>query len=95
MQSLVRTGGFAWSASAAVSIWLGAGVAAFGQAGAEVSYTAMIVELCRQYAAAVTGMPADLMFDQCVLQRHCRASSGSSGYQCEMPGPMTWLGGGY
>jgi hypothetical protein len=52
-------------------------------------------QICRQYAAAQTGMPADLMFKQCMSERHCRVASGSSAYQCEMPGPMTWHGGGY
>jgi hypothetical protein len=40
-------------------------------------------------------MPADLMFNQCMSERHCRVSSGTSAYHCELPGPMTWHGGGY
>jgi hypothetical protein len=54
------------------------------------SYTATMEEICRQYATATaqTGMPADLMFQQCMAERHCRIPSGSAGYQCEPPGPM-------
>jgi hypothetical protein len=52
-------------------------------------------ELCRQYADAQVGMPVDLMFNQCMSERHCRLPSGSSTYRCELPGPMTWHGGGY
>src|SRR5262249_48117335 len=58
------------------------------------NYTALIQQICRQYAAAQTGMPVDLMFSQCMSERHCRVS-GAAGYQCEVPGPMTWHGGGY
>jgi hypothetical protein len=54
------------------------------------SYTATMEEICRQYATATaqTGMPADLMFQQCMAERHCRIRSGSADYQCEPPGPM-------
>jgi hypothetical protein len=71
--------------------------AANGQtvAGASSSYTAMIVEICQQYATEVVGFPANAAFSQCMLQRHCWRASSSSGYQCEEPGPMTWHGGGY
>jgi hypothetical protein len=58
-------------------------------------YAAVIEQICRQYASAQTGMPTELMFNQCMSERRCRPSSGSSGYQCELPGPMTWHGGGY
>jgi hypothetical protein len=58
-------------------------------------YTGMVEQICRQYATAQTGMPADLMFNQCMSERRCRASSYAPGYQCEPPGPMTWHGGGY
>jgi len=53
-------------------------------------YTAMIETICRQYAAAVaqSGLPANLMFSQCMTERHCQVSPGSLHYQCEMPGPM-------
>jgi hypothetical protein len=66
-----------------------------GQTGSTLSYTDMTLELCRQYAAAVSGMPANLAFDQCMTERHCRVSAGSTLYQCETPGPMSWHGGGY
>jgi hypothetical protein len=58
-------------------------------------YSGLIEQICRQYADAQIGMPADLMFNQCMSERHCRVSSGSSAYHCELPGPMTWHGGGY
>jgi hypothetical protein len=58
-------------------------------------YTALVQQICEQYAAAVTGMPSDLMFKQCMSERHCSMSPGSAGYQCQLPGPMTWHGGGY
>jgi hypothetical protein len=58
-------------------------------------YTALMQQICRQYADAQTGMPADLMFNQCMSERHCRVGSSSSAYRCELPGPMTWHGGGY
>jgi hypothetical protein len=71
------------------------GIVASGQTGSGVPHTAMIEVLCRQYAAALVGVPADPAFDQCMVERHCRVSAGSSGYQCELPQPMSWHGGGY
>jgi hypothetical protein len=68
------------------------GVAPASQAD---DYTAMVQRICRQCAAALTGMPPDMMFDRCMSERHCRVSSGATGYQCELPGPLTWHGGGY
>jgi len=86
----------AWYANAAAAlIWLAAG-AANRQTGPGVAYdrAALIQAICRQYASAQSGMPADLMFNQCMFERHCWVSPGSSGYQCKLPGPMTWHGGG-
>jgi hypothetical protein len=81
----------------AALIWLAMGAPAGGQTGPVDSYTAMVQALCREYAAATvqSGMPADVMFNQCMAQRHCWAPDGSSTYQCEAPGPLTWHGGGY
>lgn len=79
----------------AALILLLAGAAASGQTDPEIAYPAAIETLCRQYAAAQVGMPADLAFDQCMLARHCRVSPGSPHYRCELPGPMAWHGGGY
>jgi hypothetical protein len=62
--------------------------------GQAYDYTASIQQICRNYAAAVTGMAPDLMFKQCMSERHCWMAE-SAGYQCELPGPMTWHGGGY
>lgn len=88
----------AWRASASAAlIWLVAGAAADGQTNPGGGYDgAVAIEaLCREYAAAQRGMPADLMFNQCMEERHCRVSAGGSGYQCEAPGPLSWHGGGY
>jgi hypothetical protein len=78
-------------------IWLVTCSAASGQTGPDDadSYTAMIEGICRQYAAAVTGMPPGRMFAQCMAERHCWILSGSASYQCEPPQPMSWHGGGY
>jgi hypothetical protein len=77
-------------------IFLCTSTAAFAQRPSRpYDYTVLMREICRQYANAQIGMPADLMFNQCMSERHCRVSSGSSTYQCELPGPMTWHGGGY
>jgi hypothetical protein len=77
-------------------IFLCASAAALAQTPSQSSdYAALMQGICRQYADAQVGMPADLMFNQCMSERHCRVSSGSSTYRCELPGPMTWHGGGY
>jgi hypothetical protein len=79
-----------------VIVFLCTGPAAFAQRPSQSDgYAASIEQICRQYAAAQTGMPADLMFKQCMFERHCRVSAGSAGYQCERPGPLEWHGGGY
>jgi hypothetical protein len=83
------------SALWAALLLLTTGVVASGQTDSDVAYAAMIEALCRGYAAAQVGMPADSAFDQCMLARHCRAAPRPSGYQCEMPQPMSWHGGGY
>src|SRR5215472_14996357 len=59
---------------AAALVWLAASAAASAQTGAGDAYgrAAAIEAICRQYAAAQTGMPADLMFRQCMSERHCR-----------------------
>jgi hypothetical protein len=66
--------------------------AASGETGRDAAsdYTAMTETICRQYATAIaqSGMPANLMFNQCMTERHCQVSAGSSRYHCEMPGPM-------
>jgi hypothetical protein len=77
-------------------ILLCAGATALARGPSQIdSYTALMEQICRNYATEQRGMPADLMFQQCMAKRHCRVSSGASGYQCEMPGPMSWHGGGY
>jgi hypothetical protein len=77
-------------------IFLCTSAAALAQTPSQSSdYAALMQKICRQYADAQVGMQADLMFNQCMSERHCRVSSGSSAYRCELPGPMTWHGGGY
>ena len=65
--------------------------AARGETGrnATSDYATMIETICRQYATAIaqSGMPANLMFNQCMTERHCQVSAGSPRYHCEMPGP--------
>jgi len=80
----------------AIGLLLCAGGPTLAQASRQAyDYTALVQQICEQYAAAVTGMPRDLMFKQCMSERHCWTPSGYTGYQCELPGPMTWHGGGY
>src|SRR5689334_18864305 len=91
-----RTGLFSHLTAAAL-FWLVSGGPASGQTGLGGAdrYTASIAEICRQYATAVKGMPGDMMFNQCMSERHCHTSAGTAGYRCEMPGPLQWHGGGY
>lgn len=75
----------------AALIGLAAGSASAETGGAApFDYTTVIETICRQYAAAVaqSGMPASLMFSQCMAERHCYVSPASQRYHCEMPGPM-------
>ena len=69
--------------------------AANGQGGTDLAFTQGNETLCRQYAAAVSGIPTDQMFDLCMAERHCRRVSGPYGYRCELPEPLNWHGGGY
>jgi len=83
------------AALTAVIFLCGGGAALTQQLSQVDNYTASIEQICRYYATAQRGMPADLMFSQCMSERHCRLSPGAAGYQCEMPGAMSWHGGGY
>jgi hypothetical protein len=81
----------AWFASAvAALICVFADAAAQGQTGPSADYDRAVVteSICRQYAAAVTDMPADLMFKDCMSERHCRPVPTPPGYWCEPPQPM-------
>ena len=81
----------AWFASAvAALICVFADAAAQGQTGHSADYDRAVVteSICRQYAAAVTDMPADLMFKDCMSERHCRPVPTPPGYWCEPPQPM-------
>ena len=87
-----------WCVSAAPAlVWLVTATGASGQTAASTAYgrAATIIAICRQYATTQTGMPVNLMFNQCMSERHCRASPDPLGYQCEAPGPLEWHGGGY
>lgn len=66
------------------------GTAVQGQIGPGVAddSVAVIESICRQYAAALTDMPTDLMFKQCMFERHCRPVPSPPGYWCEPPQPM-------
>ena len=81
----------AWFASAvAALICVAAGTAVQGQTGPSVAddRAAVILSICRQYAAALTDLPADLSFKQCMSERHCRPVPSPPGYWCEPPQPM-------
>jgi hypothetical protein len=96
LNSTPRTAGALLGSRFTAIIFLCTSAAAFAQRPSQPDdYAALIQQICRQYADTQIGMPADLMFNQCMSERHCRVASGSSAYQCEMPGPMTWHGGGY
>ena len=75
-----------------IAVWL---IGLMVGAAAAEDRAAVIGAICRRYAEAVSGMPADLMFRQCMSERHCWVSPGWRNYQCEAPGPLTWHGGGY
>ena len=87
----------AWSASAGVALICVVAVTAVqGQTGSDVAddRAGVTESICRQYAAALTNMPADLMFKQCMFERHCQPVQSPPGYWCEPPQPMqvkTWL----
>ena len=91
-----RVSASAKSCAATALIWLVACAAVSEQTGPGVAFdrAAKMEAICRQYAAALTGMPTNLMFNRCMLERDCRVSPGSPGYQCELPGPVTWHDGG-
>ena len=81
----------AWVASAvAALICVVASTAVQAQTGPSVAddRAAVIVSICRQYAAALTDMPAVLSFKQCMSERHCRPVPSPPGYWCEPPQPM-------
>jgi hypothetical protein len=79
----------AWLAVAALICGI-AGTAVQGQTGPSVAddRTTVTESICRQYAAALSDMPADLMFKQCMFERHCRPVPSPPGYWCEPPQPM-------
>lgn len=83
--------------AAAALVWSLADATVSGQTGPSIAYdrAAVIVAICRQYATTQRGMPVDLMFDQCMSERHCRVSPDPPGFHCEPPGVLQWHGGGY
>jgi hypothetical protein len=61
-------------------------------------YSAIVQQICRQYAAVQHALPYDTMYAQCMCARGYRApgfslSPNSPGYQGELPGPATHYGG--
>jgi len=58
--------------TAASLIWLVTCSTAGAQTGTgdADNYTAVIEGICREYAAAQTAMPTELMFKQCMSERH-------------------------
>lgn len=73
--------------AAAVLIWWAGHPAANGQSRPGDAYSQMIEAVCRGYAAAVTVQPPDRSFAQCMAERECFVSTGSSIYQCKPPEP--------
>jgi hypothetical protein len=76
------------------------GTAASAQTGPGVGYdrASLTQAICRQYAAAQSGMPYDTMYAQCMFARGYRVpgfqpSPDSPGYQGELPGPALHNGG--
>jgi hypothetical protein len=76
------------------------GTAASAQTGPGVGYdrASLTQAICRQYAAAQSGMPYDTMYAQCMFARGYRVPGflplpDSPGYQGELPGPALHNGG--
>jgi hypothetical protein len=83
-----RRGGRDWRIGAAtVLIWCVGYAAANGQSRPGDAYSQMIEAVCRRYATAVTVLPPNLSFAQCMGQRDCFVFPGSSTYQCKPPEP--------
>ena len=81
-------------------LWLVACTAASGEPNTGIAYdrAAVVKEICRQYAAAQTGIPIDAMYAQCMFARGYRVpgfapSPDLPGYQGELPGPAAHNGG--
>jgi hypothetical protein len=74
-------------------------VAAFAQEPKQpYDYSAVVQQICRQYAAAQHGLPYDTMYAQCMYARGYRVpgfspSPSSPGYQGELLGPAAHNGG--
>jgi hypothetical protein len=85
--------------AAAALLWLFAATAASGQTNPSAYDPVAVVQaICRQYAAAQTGMPYDTMYAQCMYARGYRVpgfspTPNSPGYQGELPGPAAHNGG--
>ena len=64
-------------------------------ASAQISgadYDRAIEGVCRGYAAAVTTLPSETAFTQCMRNRECRVLPGSSTYHCPPPQPTLTRG---
>ena len=83
MSAKYQRGGGYWRIGAIAGlVWFVGYSTAGGQPSPGDAYSQMIEAVCRGYAAAVTGLPPDLSFAQCMAQRDCFALAGSSVYQC-------------
>ena len=63
-------------------VWLVGHSTAGGQPSPGDAYSRLIEGVCRGYASAVTALPPDVSFAQCMHNRDCFVPAGSSLYQC-------------
>lgn len=93
----IQSGGCPLVVAATISVCIA--VAAFAQEPKQpYDYSAVVQQICRQYAAAQHGLPYDTMYAQCMYARGYRVpgfspSPDSPGYQGELPGPTAHNGG--
>jgi hypothetical protein len=93
----IQSGGCPLVVAATISVSIA--VAAFAQEPKQpYDYSAVVQQICRQYAAAQHGLPYDTMYAQCMYARGYRVpgfspSPDSPGYQGELPGPAAHNGG--
>jgi len=96
----IQSGGCPLVVAATISASIAvAAFAAFAQEPKQpYDYSAVVQQICRQYAAAQHGLPYDTMYAQCMYARGYRVpgfspSPDSPGYQGELPGPAAHNGG--
>ena len=95
----LRSVGTAQLALLAAVISVSIDVAALAQEPSRsYNYSAIVQQICQQYAAAQHALPYDTMYAQCMYARGYRVpgfspSPDSPGYQGELPGPAAHNGG--